>query len=50
VGEEVEGLEHDPDPTTDPVDVDSGGGDLLAGHLDPTRVDRLREVDASQQR
>ena len=49
VREEVEGLEDDPDPATDAVDVDTAGGDLLAAHRDPPRVDRLEQVDAAQE-
>jgi hypothetical protein len=50
VGEQVEGLEDDPDPPPDPVDVDALRGDLLAFDVDPAGVDRLEEVDAPQQR
>ena len=41
VREQVERLEHDPDPAPDPVDVDALGGDLLALDEDPPGVDRL---------
>ena len=49
VREEVEGLEDDPDPAADAVDVDTAGGDLLAAHRDPPCVDRLEQVDAAQE-
>ena len=48
--EQVERLEHDPDPAPDPVDVDALGGDLLALDEDPPGVDRLDQVDAPEQR
>ena len=48
--EEVERLEHDPDPAPDDVDVDAAPRDLLAADEDPARVDRLEQVDAAQQR
>ena len=50
VREQVERLEHDPDPAPDPVDVDALGGDLLALDQDPAGVDGLDQVDAAQQR
>ena len=50
VREEVERLEHDPDPPPHPVDVDATSGDLLAADDDPARVDGLEEIDASEQR
>src|SRR5262249_24252520 len=34
----------------DPVDVDTAGGDLLAFDDDAARVDRLDQVDATQER
>jgi polar amino acid transport system ATP-binding protein len=46
VGEEVEGLEDDPDPAADAVDVDAATRDLLAGDDDSPGVDRLEQVDA----
>ena len=48
--EQVERLEHDPDPAPDPVDVDALGRDLVALDDDPAGVDRLEEVDAAQER
>ena len=50
VREQVERLEDDPDAPPDPVDVDAPGGDLLALHDDPPRIDRLEQVDAAQER
>ena len=50
VREQVERLEHDPDPPPDPVDVDALGGDLLALDDDPAGIDRLEQVDAAQER
>ena len=50
MGKQVEGLEHDPDATTDSVGVDAFGGDLLAFHGDPPGIDRLEQVDAAEQR
>ena len=47
--EQVEGLEDDPDPAPNPVQVDLAPGDLLAFHDDPAGVDRLEQVDAAQQ-
>ena len=48
--EQVERLEHDPDPSPDPVEPDAVGGDVLALDHDPARVDGLEPVDAPQQR
>ena len=50
VREEVERLEDDPDPATDPVDVDALGRDLLAADDDPAGIDGLEQVDAAQER
>ena len=48
--EQVVGLEDDPDPPPDAVDVDVRVGDLALADEDPPVVDRLEEVDAAQQR
>ncbi len=50
VREEVERLEHDPDPPPQRVDVDVAGGDLRAADPDPPGLDRLEQVDAAQKR
>ena len=48
--EQVERLEHDPDPASDPVERDAVGGDVLALDDDPASVDGLEPVDAAQER
>src|SRR5439155_26915422 len=50
VREEVELLEHDPDPLAHAGHVDALARDLLAFEEDPARVDRLEQVHAAQQR
>jgi len=50
VREEIELLEHDPDPLADRGHVDSPARDLFALEEDPTGVERLEQVDAAQQR
>ena len=47
--EEVERLEHDPDPPPDLVRVDIGQGDVRSVDQDPAGVDRLEQVDAAEQ-
>src|SRR5262249_10759163 len=49
VGEEVEGLEDDPDSAADAVDVGAGPSDLVAKEHDSACVDRLEQVDAAKQ-
>ncbi len=49
VGEEVEGLEDDPDPPADGVDVDVPVGNLSPFDPDATLVDVLEQVDAPQE-
>ena len=48
--EEVEGLEDDPDPAAHAVDVHAGCRDLVPAQHDPSRIDRLEQVDAAEQR
>src|SRR5205823_14385652 len=50
VREEVELLEHHPDPPPDRRDVDAAAGDLLALQEDVAGVERLEQVRAAQQR
>src|SRR5262249_699847 len=50
VREEVERLEDDSDPAPNPVHVDAAPGDLLSREHDSTRIQRLQQVDAAQQR
>ena len=50
VREQVELLEHDPDPLPDVRDVDALARDLLALEADPPGLDRLEEVDAAEER
>jgi hypothetical protein len=50
VREQVERLEHDPDPLADAVDVDARRGDLGAADDDPSGIDGLEQVDAAEQR
>ena len=47
--EQVEGLEDDPDPAPDAIDVHAGSRDLVPAQHDPSRVDRLEQVDAAEQ-
>ena len=49
MGEQVERLEHDPDPAPDLVRIDIGQGDIRAVNQDPAGVDRLEQVDAPEQ-
>ena len=49
VREEVERLEHDPDPAADTVHVDTRGRDLLPADGDASGIDRLEEIDAAEQ-
>ena len=50
VREEIERLEDDPDPAAQLVHVDSACRDVLTTHGDASRVDRLEQVDAAQER
>ena len=50
VREEVELLEHHPDPLPDRRDVDTFAGDLLALQEDAAGVERLEQVRAAKQR
>ena len=50
VREEIERLEDDPDPAAQLVHVDSACRDVLTAHDDASRVDRLEQVDAAQER
>ena len=50
VREEIERLEDDPYPAAQLVHVDSACRDVLTTHGDASRVDRLEQVDAAQER
>ena len=50
MGEQVEGLEHHPEPAADRDRVDARVGDHLAVEQDVAVVDLLEQIDAAQQR
>ena len=50
VREEVELLEHHPDPLPHARDVGAFARDLVAFEVDPPRVERLEQVDAAKER